>query len=465
MAAAAAPQTSTLTGALRPELRAPTSRLPGFYKLDVDARRAALAAAVGAAIDFDAALSVDVADHMIENVVAVLGLPLGVALNFVVDGSPVVVPMAVEEPSIVAACSHIARLAADAGGFVTEADDPITVGQVQLLGVSDVDAAVSAVAAARAELIEKGNALCPGLAERGGGVKDIRTRVLPRLPADDVHGDLDDGGPMVVVHVTLDTRDAMGANAVNGVVEGLSGRLEELTGGKACLRILTNLADERRARAVMRIPFGSLDARDGKNVAQGIVDAWRFAARDPWRACTHNKGILNGVDAVAVATGNDWRAIEAGAHAWAARSGRYTSLTRFFVDDVAQQLVGTIDLPLAVGVVGGATRVHPMVQQARALLGPFATSAKKLAGLMAAVGLAQNTGALKAMVTEGIMRGHMSLHARQIALAAGANASHDDDEVAAVAAVLVDENNIRAARAEEVLAALRAQKTQKAGAP
>jgi hydroxymethylglutaryl-CoA reductase len=247
----------------------------------------------------------------------------------------------------------------------------------------------------------------------------------------------------------------MGANAVNGVVEGLAPRLEALTGGRACLRILTNLADERRARATMRIPFASLDAERGREVARGVVDAWRLAARDPWRACTHNKGILNGVDAVAVATGNDWRAIEAGAHAWAARSGRYTSLTRFFIDDDKEQLVGTIELPMAVGVVGGATRVHPTVQAARQLLGPFATSATKLAGLMAAVGLAQNTGALKAMVTEGISRGHMALHARQVALAAGASADNGGAEVDAVARVLVDEGNVRVARAVEVLAAVR----------
>jgi hydroxymethylglutaryl-CoA reductase len=248
------------------------------------------------------------------------------------------------------------------------------------------------------------------------------------------------------------------------VVEGISARLEALTGGRACLRILTNLADERRARARMRIPYASLapaDASDaeGARVARAIVEAGRVAARDPWRACTHNKGILNGVDAVAVATGNDWRAIEAGAHAFAARSGRYTSLTRFFLDEEHRQLVGTIDLPMAVGVVGGATRVHPTIQAARKLLGPFATSAQRLAGLMAAVGLAQNTGALKAMVTEGIQRGHMSLHARQIALAAGARvdvAGPAGAEVDVVAARLVAERDVRAARAVEVLHALRA---------
>lgn len=441
-----------------------TSRLAGFYKLPVDERHRQLLAAVpGLAPEVlrtlgpDGGLIVDVADRMIENVIGILGLPLGLALNFVVDDVPVIVPMAVEEPSIVAACSHIARLAADGGGFVTSADAPITVGQVQLLDVRDLDHAVAAIAAANTELVAAANALCPGLVERGGGCVGISTRVLPRLPKDDVHGDLDDGGPMLVVHVALDTREAMGANAVNTVVEGLSARLEALSGGRACLRILTNLADDRKARATMRIPFASLahDVEQGRVVAAGIVDAWRFAARDPWRACTHNKGIMNGIDAVAVATGNDWRAIEAGAHAYAARSGRYTSLTRFFVDDAGACLVGTIELPMAVGVVGGATRVHPTVQTARAVMGSVSSSAARLAGVMAAVGLAQNTGALKAMVTDGIQHGHMRLHARQIALAAGA----EPGEVAAVADVIVAEHNVKESRAREVLAALRAGAT------
>jgi hydroxymethylglutaryl-CoA reductase len=479
-ASARTPATST---APSPEPSA-SSRVPGFYKLSVDERRRLIAArGLGAedlrAFDVDGGLQLPTADRMIENVIGVMGLPLGLALNFVVDGEPVLVPMAVEEPSIVAACSHVARLAAlaatgpDAGlGFVTGADPPITVGQVQLLDVPDLDRATAVLAQDRAALIAAADALCPGLVERGGGCVDVRARVLPRLPADDIHGDLDahafDSGPMLVVHVALNTCEAMGANAVNTVVEGLSARLEALTGGRACLRILTNLADERRARARMRIPFralGSADAPnedDGARVARAIVEAWRFAARDPWRACTHNKGIMNGIDAVAVATGNDWRAIEAGAHAYAARAGRYTSLTRFFVDDEHRQLVGTIELPLAVGVVGGATRVHPTIQAARKLLGPFATSAQKLAGLMAAVGLAQNTGALKAMVTEGIQRGHMSLHARQLALAAGASVIADENgrvEVDVVAARLVADRDVRAARATALLAELRASTT------
>ena len=438
-----------------------TSRLAGFYKLSLDERHRRLLAAVPGldptqvrTLDPAHGLSVGVADQMIENVVGVLGLPVGLALNFVVDGHAVIVPMAVEEPSIVAACSHIARLAAEGGGFVTSADAPITVGQVQLVNVRDVDGAVAAIADASDELFAAANALCPGIVARGGGCVSVTTRVLPRLAADDVHGDLDDGGPMLVVHVALDTREAMGANAVNTVVEGLSARLEALSGGRAVLRIVTNLADERKARASMRIPYASLASghdEAGRVVAVGIVEAWRFAARDPWRACTHNKGIMNGIDAVAVATGNDWRAIEAGAHAYAAIGGRYTSLTRFSLDDESRCLIGTIELPLAVGSVGGATRVHPTVQTARAILGDVATSASRLAGTMAAVGLAQNTGALKAMVTDGIQHGHMRLHARQVALAAGASA----DEVAAVADVIVAEKNVKESRARAVLEQLR----------
>jgi hydroxymethylglutaryl-CoA reductase len=412
------------------------------------------------AFDPAGGLSVATADRMIENVVGVLGLPLGVALNFVINGESVVVPMAVEESSIVAACSHVARLAADGGGFTTDTDAPITVGQVQLLEIGDIDAAQRAIADASDELVAAANALCPGLVARGGGCVGVSTHVLPRLPADDFHGDLDDGGPMLAVHVRLNAQDAMGANAVNTVVEGLSARLEALSGGRACLRILTNLGDERRARAQMRIPYASLaeNVDAGRRVAQGIVDAYRFAARDPWRACTHNKGIMNGVDAVAIATGNDWRAIEAGAHAYAARGGRYTSLTRFHLDDAAQNLCGSIELPMAVGTVGGATRVHPTVAAARALLGPAATSAARLAGVMAAVGLAQNTGALKAMVTEGIQRGHMSLHARQVALAAGAAA----DEVQVVADAMVAEGAVREGRAKAILDDLRSRQAAQA---
>ncbi|MBI1946682.1 MAG: hydroxymethylglutaryl-CoA reductase, degradative [Deltaproteobacteria bacterium] len=398
----------------------PASRLPGFYQLSLAERRHLLAERFGLTpadletLEAAGGLTTVAADTMVENAVGVLGLPLGLALNFVVDGLPVLVPMAVEEPSVVAACSHLARLAADGGGFTTSADPPFLVGQVQILDVPDAARALSALRERHLALLERANAFCPGLVERGGGVVDVRARVLPTLTSGP-HADLDGGGDMLVVHLVVHTCDAMGANAVNTVVEGVAPVLAELCGGRARLRILTNLADERKARARMRVPFTSLadDAASGRAVAQGIVEAYRFAARDPYRACTHNKGIMNGIDAVAVATGNDWRALEAGAHAYAAREGRYTSLSRFWLDEGAAALGAEIELPMAVGVVGGSTRAHPTIQVTRKLLGPFADSVERLAGLFAAVGLAQNAAALKALATEGIQRGHMRLHARK----------------------------------------------------
>jgi hydroxymethylglutaryl-CoA reductase len=399
-----------------------TSRLPGFYKLPLGERRAVLRDGHGLsdadlfALESAGGLQAAGADQMVENAVGVLGLPLGLALNFVVDDIPVIVPMAVEEPSVVAACSHVARIALDGGGFTTSADPPFLVGQVQLLDVDDADRVLAALRKHQAELIDEANRFCDGLVKRGGGCVDVRARVLPPIAdAGDPHAKHDGDKPMVVVHIVLHTCDAMGANAVNTVCEGTAPRIEEITGARARLRILTNLADERKARAQMRLPYASLaeDATQGRETAQGIVEAYRFAARDPYRACTHNKGIFNGIDALAIATGNDWRAIEAGGHAYAARHGRYTSLTTFWTDDAAQVLHGSIELPMAVGVVGGSTRAHPTVSACRKLLGPFADDVQKLAGLLAAVGLAQNTGALKALATEGIQRGHMRLHARK----------------------------------------------------
>lgn len=445
----------------------PASRLPGFYTLSLDERRGLLVERFGLSEDelcaFEGAggLCAEVADHMVENAVGVLGLPLGLGLNFVVNGEPVLVPMAVEEPSVVAAVSHIARLVAEGGGFSAEADPPRMIGQVQLLDVPDTAAALEAIARGREGLVAEANRFCPGLVQRGGGCLDVTARRLPPL-TEGPHADLDDDRDMLVVHVVLDCRDAMGANAINTVAEGVAPLLEEMTGGRALLRILSNLSDERCARARLSIPWAALAGtrvgkgdgtpeERGRAVAAAIVDAYRFAARDPYRACTHNKGIMNGVDAVAVATGNDWRALEAGAHAYAARSGRYTSLTRFWNDEERGALCGSIELPMAVGTVGGSTSVHPTVRACRKLLGPFAEKAERLAGVLAAVGLAQNLGALKALATEGIQRGHMSLHARQVALAVGAKGREVDD----VARILVAEDEIRHARAAEVLAQLR----------
>ncbi len=401
---------------------APTSRLPGFYKLPLAERRQVLARDHGLsgvelqAFEAAGGLTAAAADQMVENAVGVFALPLGLGLNFVVNGVPVLVPMAVEEPSVVAACSHIARLAAEGGGFVADADPPRMVGQIQVLDVADPAGGLAAVRAAKDELAALGNAFCKGLVDRGGGVFDVDARILEQLQ-DGVHADLDGGGAMLVVHVRMNVCDAMGANAVNTVVEGIAKDVARVAGGRVRLRILSNLCDERRARATMRIPYAVLATGDvsGRDVAVGIVEAYRLAARDPYRATTHNKGIMNGVDAVAIATGNDWRAIEAGAHAYAARGGRYTSLSTFRLDDTAGTLVGAIELPMAVGTVGGSTTAHPTVRACRKILGELATSADRLAGLMASVGLAQNTAALKALATEGIQRGHMALHARKAA--------------------------------------------------
>ena len=438
-----------------------TSRIPGFYRLPLPERRARLAA-LGlandhvAALDVNAGLELHAADHMVENCVGILGMPLGVALNFVVNGEPVVVPMAVEEPSVVAACSHIASLALQGGGFTTEMDPPHMVGQIQLIGLDDTRRAQATLDDNRDAIAAKVNDLCDGMVKRGGGFVDFELRELPPV-ADGLHREHDDDTAMHVLDVVIDCRDAMGANAINSVVEGLAPMVTDLIGGRAHLRILSNLTDRRKARASFSIPFAALagkcgddvdkDAR-GREVAQGIVDAYRFAARDPYRASTHNKGVMNGIDAVAIATGNDWRAIEAGAHAYAARNGSYSSLTRFTVDEAQGTLRGAIELPMAIGTVGGATRVHPTVKACRALLGAFADSAEALGGLIAAVGLAQNTGALKALATEGIQRGHMKLHARQVAMAAGA----DGDDVQRIADQLVAEGNIRADRARSLLA-------------
>ncbi|MCB9785079.1 MAG: hydroxymethylglutaryl-CoA reductase, degradative [Deltaproteobacteria bacterium] len=387
----------------------PSSRFSGFYRLDVRARHAELARRYGlttedlAALSDGGALGVARADRMVENCVGVFGLPLALGLNFRVNGRDVAVPMAVEEPSIVAAVSGSARLVRDAGGFRADADPSVMIAQIQVLDVPDPARARARVLAARAELCREADRLQPSMAARGGGARDVEVRILGADP------------PMVVVHILLDCLDAMGANTVNTVAEALAPRIEALTGGRVNLRILSNLADRRLARASCAIPEDALamDGLPGERVAADIIEAWRFAAVDPYRAATHNKGVMNGIDAVAIATGNDWRGIEAGAHAYAARDGRYTSLTRWWRS--AGCLHGSIELPMAVGTVGGSTTVHPLVRVMRKVL--RCHSARELASVMAAVGLAQNLGAIRALATDGIQRGHMALHARTVALA------------------------------------------------
>lgn len=392
-------------------------------------------------------LALEQADKMVENVVGTYALPLGIATNFVVNGRDVLAPMVIEEPSVVAGASFAARLVRAGGGFHAETTEPLMIGQMQVLDLADVHAAADRVLAGKQRLLDLANSTDPVVVSLHGGAREIEVRVFPDSPV----------GPMLVVHLIYDCRDAMGANTVNTACEALAPLLEEITGGRVNLRILSNLADRRLARARCVLPTEALDteALPGELVAQRIVEAWALAAVDPYRAATHNKGIMNGVDAVVLATGNDWRATEAGAHAYAARNGLYRSLSTWsYIPDnpangLGSALVGSLELPLALGIVGGATRVLPLARFALQLMG--VKTARELAEIVASVGLAQNLAAIRALATEGIQRGHMSLHARQVAAAAGAQ----PDEVDRVAAALVAERQIRAERARELLAQFR----------
>jgi hydroxymethylglutaryl-CoA reductase len=419
-----------------------SSRLSGFYNRPVEERLALLGEQVGldaeeVAILGEAGLGLDRANQMIENVVGVHALPLGIATNFLINGRDVLVPMAIEEPSVVAGASLAAKLARAGGGFRAHASEPVMIGQMQVLDLADAWSARFELLSQKPRLLEAADKVDPVIVGLGGGARDVKVRVFEDSPV----------GPMLVVHLLYDCRDAMGANAINTAAERLAPLVEEITGGRVVLRILSNLADRRLARTRCTIPLEALAFGDfdGLHVARGIVEAWAFAAVDPYRATTHNKGIMNGIDAVLIATGNDWRAVEAGAHAYAARSGHYTSLSTWNLDEGAGGLVGTLELPLVVGTVGGATRVHPTARVALKILG--VKSARELAAIIAAVGLAQNLAALRALATEGIQRGHMGLHARQVALAAGAT----DQDVTRVAEQMVREGVIRVDRAREIL--------------
>jgi hydroxymethylglutaryl-CoA reductase len=419
-----------------------SSRIPGFYNLGLKERIAALSSQLGLdpeemeSLVGTGGLSAAQADHMIENVIGTYSLPFGIALNFIVNGRDVLVPMVVEEPSIVAGASYMARLARAGGGFSAHMTAAEMIGQMQVIKVDNPAFARLKILEHKAKLLEEAAGIDPILQKLGGGPRDLEVRIIESSPI----------GPFLVVHLIYDVRDAMGANAVNTACERLAPRIEDLSGGRVHLRILSNLADRRLARASCTIPLAELafDTYHGEDVRDGIIAAWAFAAADPYRAATHNKGIMNGIDAVIVSTGNDWRAIEAGAHAYAARSGRYTSLSTWG-KDAAGNLVGTLELPMAVGIVGGATRVHPTARLALKIMQLQAAS--ELGEIAAAVGLAQNLAALRALATEGIQRGHMTLHARQVAIAAGATG----EEIARLAAQLVDEKIVRIDRAEEIL--------------
>lgn len=418
-----------------------TSRFPGFYQITVDERRALVSEATGCDAQEIAraveggGIDADVADKFVENVLGTYALPYGVALNVRVNGHDYVVPMVVEEPSVVAAASNAAKMVRAGGGFSATADPPLMVSQIQLTHVPDVEAARAALLARKAELLARADRAVPGLVAHGGGARDIEVRSLG-----------EDG--VMVVHVVVDCRDAMGANLVNTVAEILGDRVAELAGGRLGLRILSNLCDKRLVRVTCRVPADALatDAMDGSSVIDGIVAASRFAELDPYRAATHNKGIMNGIDAVVIATGNDWRAVEAGAHAFAARSGRYSPLATWRRDGDA--LAGRLELPLAVGTVGGTLRVHPTARLSLRLLGIH--GAADLAMVAAALGLSSNLAAVRALATDGIQRGHMALHARSVAVAAGA----EGELVERVATMIVEARDITveaAKRAIEVL--------------
>jgi hydroxymethylglutaryl-CoA reductase len=417
------------------------SRISGFYNMTLEERRAKLAEVSAqtteSLLPFNAGgLSAESADHMIENVIGLYSLPLGIALNFMVNGRDVLVPMTLEEPSVVAGASFMAKLARAGGGFTATATDPLMIGQMQVINIQNLDEAKLKLYEKKAELLAEADSIDPVLKKFGGGARDLEVRIIEDSPI----------GGFLVIHLIYDVRDAMGANAVNTACERLAPRVEAITGGSVHLRILSNLADRRIARTRCTIPLKELAFGDfqATEVRDGIITAYAFAAADPYRAATHNKGIMNGVDSVVIATGNDWRAIEAGAHAYAARSGRYTSLSTWG-KDAEGNLVGTLEMPMAVGIVGGATRVHPAAQASVKLLG--VKTANELAEIIVSVGLAQNMAALRALATEGIQRGHMSLHARQVAIAAGATG----EQIERVAAQMVAEKVVRIDRAEEIL--------------
>jgi hydroxymethylglutaryl-CoA reductase len=421
-----------------------SSRIPAFYQLTVEERQRRIVEALGltdeevSTLVAADALPLDTADIMVENAVATFALPFGVGLNFRINAHDYIIPMVVEEPSVIAAASNAALVARAGGGFVAEADAGAMIGQIQLVRVPDAPAAVERLAAAHASLLAAARRLTPGLCKRGAGPRDIEIRLVetPR------------GETMVVLHVIVDTGDAMGANATNTLVEGLAPLAEEITGGTACLRILSNLADRRRARAAVRVPVAALgrDGLPGEEVAERMLYAYEFAYADPYRAATHNKGIMNGIDAVAVATGQDWRGIEAGAHAYACRDGAYRSLTTWTIED--RHLVGTIELPMAVSTVGPVAEAHPRVRLALRMLG--VTAARELAGIMAAVGLASNMAAMRALATEGIQKGHMALHARAVSHAAGARG----EDAERVREQLIAGGEVKIGRARELLRGL-----------
>jgi len=413
-----------------------SSSISGFYKLTPKQRVALVKEFAGlseeecALLQKTGSLPLEAADRMIENVVGAFPLPLGIGVNFLINNRDYLIPMAIEEPSVVAAASYAAKMVRKGGGFHTSSTPPVMIGQIQTVGINDPDAARLRVLEAKAEILKKANDQDPVLVSVGGGAKDLDAKVIHTTV-----------GPMLITELHVDCRDAMGANAVNTMAEAVAPMIERITGGHVYMRIISNLATKRLAKAWCTVPK---EAVGGEEVVDGIVNASAFAAADPYRAATHNKGAMNGIIAVILATGNDHRAIEAGAHAYAAIKGQYTSLSVWEKNENGD-LQGSIELPMAVGLIGGAVRTHPIAKIAIKIL--RVKTANEFAEVLAAVGLAQNLGALRALAHEGIQRGHMSLHARNIAVAAGAK----EELIDLVAERMVKERKIRMDRAKELI--------------
>ncbi len=412
------------------------SLISGFYKLTTKQRLALVKEFANLSeeecnlLQNTGSLPLEAADRMIENVVGAFPLPLGIGVNFLINNKDYLIPMAIEEPSVVAAASYAAKMVREGGGFHTSSTPPVMVGQIQAVDINDPGAAKLHVLEAKAEILKKANDQDPVLASVGGGAKDLDAKVISTAV-----------GPMLITELHVDCRDAMGANAVNTMAEAVAPMIERITGGRVYLRIISNLATKRLAKASCTVPK---EALGGEEVVDGIVNASAFAVADPYRAATHNKGVMNGIIAVILATGNDHRAIEAGAHAYAAINGQYTSLSMWDKNENGD-LEGKIELPMAVGLIGGAVRTHPIAKIALKILG--VKTANEFAEVLAAVGLAQNLGALRALAHEGIQRGHMSLHARNIAVTAGAK----EELIDLVAERMVKERKVRMDRAKELI--------------
>ncbi|RLG67649.1 hydroxymethylglutaryl-CoA reductase, degradative [archaeon] len=413
-----------------------SSKLPGFYKLSIEERQkivkefAELTPEEISLLSNSGSLTLDIADRMIENVIGVMHIPLGIATNFLINGKEYLIPMAIEEPSVVAAASNGAKMFRSSGGIYTNSTEPLMIGQVQLVNIRDPYSARVKILREKDKILEVANEKDPVLVSLGGGAKDLNAKVIDTIQ-----------GKMLIVELLIDCKDAMGANVVNTMCEAVAPILAELSGGDYRLRIVSNLATYRLVRATGIV---NKEILGGEKTVDRIIDAYAFALADPYRATTHNKGIMNGISAIALATGNDTRAIEAGAHAYAAKNGRYRPLSVWEKNEEGD-LVGSLELPLAVGIIGGATRSNPLAKVCLKILG--VKTARELAEVMCAVGLAQNLAALKALATEGIQRGHMELHARNIAIMAGAKGDLIDE----VAKRLVEEGVIRIDKAKEIL--------------